>query len=172
MIRAVLILVLGLSAFLQSCCPANTEGVRESTPEEQAASGEEIVNLCGVLQKPAEYSDKVIELETALYRIGGQTSVGDAGCIHRHPLVDVEFEADFVERVCKTSNQAPELCTLVQDHVNGVTDSRWELRGVYRGLFEAYESDGFTLNGLRFRFTIDDARVLKTHKITVETIGK
>lgn len=117
-----------------------------------------VLSLCTLIDNPYQYHQKVVELKTTLYRVGNITNLGDENCVQRHSLFDVEFSSDFESSVCRRSDVNYEkMCLMVKASNQKQENINYAINANIIGYFEYYESrTGFTSNGLRFRFIVQE----------------
>ncbi|HEY0426179.1 MAG TPA: hypothetical protein VGC76_00105 [Pyrinomonadaceae bacterium] len=131
-----------------------------------------VTSLCELYDKPYLYHNKVVKLKTTLYRIADTTSLGDINCVQRHSLVDVEFSPEFESSVCEPKNDfREELCAIAKATKQNEEGVNLEISADIIGYFNYYQTEqGFTSNGLRFRFYVQKIEDIK--KITPVAVEK
>ncbi len=145
------------------------------TNTSKTSSEIEVANLCELFNNSYAYHQKIVKLKATLYIIHTDTTfslVADEKCEQRHPLIDVDFGKNFEPSVCSGSTRLEEeLCSILKESPQKNENVTYEIIGVVGGYFEYYQSnEGFTRDGLRFRFTIQN--IEKIDKITSAKIQK
>ena len=164
-IRLFITLVILLTACSYSSSKSsnqNTQTIVSDTEAETPAS-----SLCELFDNPKPYQQKVVRLKTTLFSSRAHTGIGDERCEQRHSLVDVDFSDGLETSVCKKENaEQSQLCALLSTTKNNTgDDTYYVVIADFIGYFEYYESkEGFTHNGLRFRFRIN--KIENIEKIT------
>lgn len=113
------------------------------------------VSLCELIRSPYQHHQKVVQLNTTLYRVGPIIAFGDENCVQRHSLFDISFNSDMKSSVCSGAEKRDEVCRMVTGTKEKSEKADYEVLGTFVGYFEYYETgSGFTSSGLRFRFTV------------------
>lgn len=162
-------LIIALPMLFLSCCYSgpNADASRNQGPFEQAEvhSTDEVVevlSLCELYENPTLFTDKTIKVKTTLYRTARVTTIGDDGCVTAHHLVDVEFTAEFESIACESGDKTKELCAIANATKQGTELGNFEIVGSIVGRFDYHQAkEGFTSNGLRFRFFVQAIKDVK-----------
>jgi hypothetical protein len=148
----------------------NLAGKPINEPQEEVLS-----SLCELYKDPHLYNKKVIKVKTTLTRIAPFTTLQDERCLMRHPVIEVEFTSEFESFVCNSKNEYEEkLCLIVRmTKQNKTAETEFEVIADIVGYTESYRCEnGFTLNGLCFRFIIQEIRnIEKIIPVKVEKMG-
>jgi hypothetical protein len=164
------IVLIILSMLLFSCYSSQTLDSPTTNYSQQsvAKTVEEpaVLSLCSLMDNPYPYHQKVIIVKTTLYRIGSLISFEDEKCVTRHTLVDVEFAPEFKSSACDSKDEIEnKLCLITRRDDENKGISNLSVTGNLVVYFEYYYSDeGFTSNGLRFRFVVHEIKNIE--KIT------
>jgi hypothetical protein len=168
---AILLLVL-------PACSGNSSNLSNQATQTSVSSAESVKrvsSLCELFDNPYSYQQKVVRLKTSIYSTNidkTYASFGDERCEQRHPLIDVDFSQELEAAACKKENPEQEkLCAVISKTGNNITDVTYELLADVIGYFEYYETkEGFTRNGMRFRFRVN--KIENIEKITASEIQR
>lgn len=120
-------------------------------------------SLCNLLHDRDLYNKKRVMIQTLLYKIKAFTTFLGKECSFRHHVIDVTFSSEYVSRICCSQNDKEvKICLAAGGKRNDKNYEDITALADFVGRFEYYESsEGFTADGLRFRFVVEDIKNIK-----------
>jgi len=122
-----------------------------------------VKSLCDLLHDRDLYNKKRVMVRTLLYKIKAFTTFLGKECSFRHHVIDVTFSSKYASRVCRLKNDKEgKICLAASGNRNNKNYEDITVLADFVGRFEYYKSsEGVTIDGLRFRFVVEDIKNIK-----------